>query len=218
MIRLTLFLVILVLLLAGRAVQADQTEQPDIPTRLPNPFSSKQNFQKPVSITDDLRCFEQTLYSECNEGKSEEGRLGALEHTVYGAAKTGKRLSPKTRAEQLAQVIDYLAAGRKFYEEKEWQKARDEFHQVLKLCGKEWKSLIKAETFYRLGKCEYELSNIRHASDPKAKVDGMLLRASKENLTKACNTYKALGEPATAQEIATFLDTFRDKASTYFLY
>ncbi|MBX9693712.1 MAG: hypothetical protein K2Z81_15090 [Cyanobacteria bacterium] len=208
----------LLLLSTGMAVRAEQSEQPEIPTRLPNPFNTRATASKPVSITEDLRCFEQTLYGESNDGKSDESRLGALEHTVYGAAKSDRRLTPKTRAEQLAEVVDFLAAGRKFYQEKDFQKARNEFQQVLKLCGKEWKSLIKAETFYRLGLCDYELSNIRNAGQPDARVNGALLRTSKENLTKACNTYKALGEPATAQEITTFIDSFKDKASTYFLY
>ena len=87
----------------------------------------------------------------------------------------------------------------------------------MKLLGKDWKSLVKAEVYYRIGMCDYELSNIRQSA-PGVKISGALLRSSKENLVKAQDYYKTFGQAETAQKISSFVDTFRDKAAKYFLY
>jgi hypothetical protein len=190
---------------------------PEIPSHLPNPYKKKTTYT-PVDVTKDLKLLEGILYGEVNEGNTEDGRLAALERTVFGA--TYSKNSIKTRLEGLARVVNHIVAGRKFYDAKQFQDAKTEFDETLRLIGGTYKSTAKAEIYYRLGMCNYELSNIRTAGpqNPSVRLNGVMLRAAKENLTKAQEYYKSLGEPETSQKITAFIDTFRDKASMSFLY
>lgn len=195
---------------------ADDTV-PTIPSHLPNPYNKKSTLTV-VDNTRDLKLLEQTLYGEANDGNTEDGRIAALERTVFGA--TYAKNSMKTRLEGLARVINHIIAGRQFFEARQWEPARLEFEECLKLIGKDYKSTAKAEIHYRLGMCDYELSNIRTSSsqNPQVKLNGAMIRAAKDNLIKAQEHYKTLGQADTAQQISTFIDSFKDKAATSFLY
>ena len=196
---------------------------PEIPAHLPNPYGKKETIS-PVDNTKDLKLLEQILYGEVNEGNTIDGRIAALERTVFGA--TYSKNSMKTRLQGLALVVNHILAGRRFYDSKNWDSARLEFEEALKSIGKDYKSSAKAELHYRLGMCNYELSNIRSVPEQSSKgkpsepvkLNGAMIRAAKENLTKAQEFYKALGQPDTAQQISTFIDSFKDKAATSFLY
>lgn len=203
-------------LLAATSAFADEAP-PDVPTELPNPF--RQAIRTPVSITDDLKVLEEAVYGESNEKKPEESRLGALERTIFGASYANK-FSAKTRAQGLTNIVSHLLGSRNYFDKKQWKECKDECNEVLTLLGKEYKSLVRAEVHYRIGMCDYELSNVRYMDQPDSKVrpSGQLIKTSQENLTRAQEYYKSLGQPERAEEIAKFIQTFKEKSKTYFLY
>ncbi|MBX9671039.1 MAG: hypothetical protein K2X93_25830 [Candidatus Obscuribacterales bacterium] len=190
--------------------------QPLVPSRLPNPLRPEEKGK--IDIRAHLRDFEKILYAGSNDDKDDELRLIALERTVFGSLNS--RMSVTMRTAGLKRVIDRVSFGRKLFDEKRWTEAKAELQEALRLVGKDFKSTLKAELFYRIGMCDYELSNIAQSTLPRSyvKVNGQLLRSAKESLDKAHDYYKSLGQDDTAQKIATFIDTFRAKAATYFLY
>ncbi len=188
-----------------------------VPTRLPNPLKPEEKGK--IDIRAHLREFEKILYGGSNDDKEDDLRLLALERTVFGSLHV--RMSTTMRTAGLKRVVDKVSLGRTFFDEKKWFEAKAELQEALRLVGRDFKSTLKAELFYRIGMCDYELSNIRQSSNlPKSnvKVNGQLLRSAKESLDKAADYYKSLGQDDTAQKIAAFIDTFRAKAATYFLY
>jgi tetratricopeptide (TPR) repeat protein len=203
---------------ASSPAPAEDAALPEIPQHLPNPFKKAQ--VKPVSAGDDLKRLEEILYGEVNEGKTDESRLSALERTVFGSSSINLRQSLATRVTNLKNAVARVSMGRKLFAEKRFKEARDELSEAIKLLGKDWKSLVKAEVYYRLGMCEYELSNISQLSrgDKSAKANGALIRSSRDNLMKSQDYYRSLGQAETAQKIGRFADSFKEQAATYFLY
>jgi len=202
------------------AFAADTASDPLIPTVLPNPL--KKEPVTPINYAEHLGKMEQLLYGEANEGKTDAGRMAALERTVFGASSGNPKLklTMKTRLEGLARVVTNLMESRRLCETKNWTAAKPALEETIRLMGKDYKSTAKAEAYYRLGMCDYELSNIATASpkDTTHKVNGALVRSAKDNLTKAQDYYKSLGQEETSQKIAAFIDTFRDKAEMHFLF
>ncbi|MDZ4837475.1 MAG: hypothetical protein SGJ27_27125 [Candidatus Melainabacteria bacterium] len=197
--------------------RAGDTNLPEIPSYAPNPFKKAPTVA--VNLADNIGALERTLYADVNENKPEDLRISALERTVFGTSYANAKLSLATRTVGLEKVVDRLLAGRKLFEEKRWTETIKESEEVLKLLGKDYKSLVRAEVHYRLGMCQYELSNIkRAATTPGVKLNGVMIRDSKDNLSKAQEYYKSLGQPDTAQKITAFMATFKDQSEKSFLY
>lgn len=221
-IRLPVCAIILVLLSPG-SVQAQDATPADgsvIPKVMPNPFKHKTTEHKPLNYAEHLGKMEKLLYGELNADKSDEIRLSALERTTFGASSSNPKyqLSMKTRIEGLARVINALVDARSLYEEERYAEAKKAFEELIRLMGTDYKSTAKAECYYRLGMCDYQLSNVAANQAPAPKVDGPLLRSAKINLTKAQDYYNALGQEETAKKITAFIDTFREEAAKSFLY
>lgn len=206
---------VFVILFSGARAQAQDFRLPEIPAFAPNPY--KKPVVAPVNIKDNIKLLEQTLYGSTNDDKPEDLRIPALERTVFGVAYPNAKLSLATRTAGLEKVVDRLLAGRKFFDEKKWTEAKAELNEVLKLLGKDYKSLVRAEAHYRIGMCDYELSNVG-AQKPGVKVNGVMIRTSRENLSKAQDYYKSLGQVDTAQKITAFMDSFKDQSEKSFLY
>lgn len=217
MFRTNALLVGTILLIGIPAAWAGDVAPVEIPTQLPNPFKPKEA-TKVVPITEDLKSLEIAFYGEANEDKPEDIRLSGLERTVFGVSGPYEKQALSTRTENLKKILGYMNDGRKWYADQKWQEAKSNFEEALRLSSKEWKSLVKAEIYYRIGMCEYEMSGIKGPKNPAVKTSGALLRSSRDNLGKAQEYYKSFKQFDTAQKIAAFLDSYKDKAATYFLY
>ncbi len=196
--------------------RAEDSKLPDIPEFAPNPF--KKPATVPVKISDNIKELERTLYGSVNEDKPDDLRISALERTIFGTSYLNSKLSLVTRTAGLEKVVDALLEGRKQFEEKHWSESKTSLTEVLKLLGKDYKSLVRAEAHYRIGMCDYELSNIARAGTPGIKINGALIATCKDNLSKAQDYYKSLGQVETADKITKFMASFKDQAEKSFLY
>lgn len=206
---------VILVLAFGASAHAEDSRLPEIPEFAPNPF--KKTVTAPVNLKDNIKLLEQTLYGSLNADKPDDLRIIGLERTVFGVSYPKAKLSLAARTAGLEKVVDRLLAGRKCFEEKRWTEAKTELNEVLKLLGSSYKSLVRAEVHYRIGMCDYELSNVGQ-STPGVKVNGLMIRTSRENLSKAQDYYKSLGDIDTAQKITAFMDSFKDQSEKSFLY